>query len=173
MSNYKSLLSGITTFIFDVDGVMTDGIVTLSTDGDMLRTMNVKDGYALQLAIKKGYKIIIISGGNSQVVRKRFQGLGIEEIYLAVGNKLEVFEDILNRDKLDLSEILYMGDDIPDYKIMAKVGVAACPADAVEEIKHISHYISPLPGGKGCVRDVLEQVMKVQDKWFDEDCFHW
>ncbi|MFW5707638.1 MAG: KdsC family phosphatase [Bacteroidota bacterium] len=173
MPNYKTLLADIKTFIFDVDGVMTNGIVLLSTQGEMLRTMNVKDGYALQLAVKKGYRIIIISGGNSEAVRERFKGLGIKEIYLAVGNKLEVFHRIVEQDKLEMKNILYMGDDIPDYEIMREVGVAACPSDAAEEIKHISKYISPKPGGKGCVRDVLEQVMKVQQTWFDEDGFHW
>lgn len=173
MSNYKALLATIDTFIFDVDGVMTDGIVLLTPEGQMLRSMNVKDGYALQLAIKKGYRIIIITGGNSEAVRQRFEGLGIKEVYLAIGNKLEVFHEIVKRDNLKMENILYMGDDIPDYEIMKEVGVAACPADAAQEIKHISKYISPVPGGKGCARDVLEQVMKVQDKWFDEDGFHW
>ncbi len=173
MSNYKTLLADIKTLIFDVDGVMTDGIVLLTTQGDMLRTMNVKDGYALQLAVKKGYRIIIISGGNSEAVRERFKGLGLKEIHLAIGNKLEVFHRIVEEDKLDLKTILYMGDDIPDYEIMREVGVAACPANAAEEIKHISRYISPIDGGKGCVRDVIEQVMKVQQTWFDEDGFHW
>jgi 3-deoxy-D-manno-octulosonate 8-phosphate phosphatase (KDO 8-P phosphatase) len=173
MSNYKALLSNVNTFIFDVDGVMTDGIVLLTPDGQMLRSMNVKDGYAIQLAIKKGYRIIIITGGNSEAVRQRFEGLGVQEVYLSIGNKLEVFHDIVKRDNLKMENILYMGDDIPDYEIMKEVGVAACPADAAQEIKHISKYISPVPGGKGCARDVLEQVMKVQDKWFDEDGFHW
>jgi len=173
MSNYKALLAGIDTFIFDVDGVMTDGIVLLTPDGQMLRSMNVKDGYALQLAVKKGYRIIIITGGNSEAVRQRFQGLGIKEVYLAIGNKLKVFHEIVKRDNLKMENILYMGDDIPDYEIMREVGVAACPADAAQEIKHISKYISPVPAGKGCARDVLEQVMKVQDKWFDEDGLHW
>jgi len=173
MSNYKALLSNVNTFICDVDGVMTDGIVLLTPDGQMLRSMNVKDGYAIQLAIKKGYRIIIITGGNSEAVRQRFEGLGVQEVYLSIGNKLEVFHDIVKRDNLKMENILYMGDDIPDYEIMKEVGVAACPADAAQEIKHISKYISPVPGGKGCARDVLEQVMKVQDKWFDEDGFHW
>ncbi|MBW6479769.1 MAG: HAD-IIIA family hydrolase [Bacteroidales bacterium] len=173
MSNYKALLSNINTFIFDVDGVMTDGIVLLTPDGQMLRSMNVKDGYAIQLAIKKGYRIIIITGGNSEAVRQRFEGLGVKEIYLSIGNKLEVFHEIVKRDNLKMENVLYMGDDIIDYEIMREVGVAACPADAAEEIKHISKYISPVPGGKGCARDVLEQVMKVQKKWFDEDGFHW
>jgi 3-deoxy-D-manno-octulosonate 8-phosphate phosphatase (KDO 8-P phosphatase) len=173
MSNYKALLADVKVFIFDVDGVMTDGIVLLSPDGDMLRTMNVKDGYALQLAVKKGYRIIIISGGRSELVRQRFEGLGIMEVYLGVGHKLKVFHEIVSREGLEMKSILYMGDDIPDYEIMNEVGVAACPADAAEEIKEVSHYISPFPGGKGCARDVLEQVMKVQQTWFDEDGFHW
>lgn len=173
MSNYKTLLSQVHTFIFDVDGVMTDGIVLLTPDGQMLRSMNVKDGYAIQLAVKKGYRIIIITGGNSEAVRQRFEGLGVKEVYLSVGNKLKLFHEIVKNDKLKMENILYMGDDIIDYEIMKEVGVAACPADAAEEIKHISHYISSVPGGKGCARDILEQVMKVQHKWFDEDGFHW
>lgn len=172
MSNYKSLLARVNTFIFDVDGVMTDGIVILA-QGDMLRTMNVKDGYALQLAVKKGYRIIIISGGSSPAVRSRFEGLGINEIFLGVGKKIEVFHRLIRETGLDPEAALYMGDDIPDYEVMKEVAVATCPADAAEEIKHISHYISSQPGGRGCVRDVLEQVMKVQDKWFDEDGFQW
>ncbi len=171
--NFKKLLSKIDTFIFDVDGVMTDGIVILSTSGEMLRTMNVKDGYALQLAVKKGYNVFIISGGYSEVVRARFENLGIKNIYLGVSNKLEVYHKILEQTKLSPDSVLYMGDDIPDCKTMKEVGVATCPADAAEEIKEISQYVSPKDGGKGCVRDVIEQVMRVQDKWFDNDGFHW
>jgi 3-deoxy-D-manno-octulosonate 8-phosphate phosphatase (KDO 8-P phosphatase) len=173
MTNYKAKLKRIKTFIFDIDGVMTDGIVLLTQDGDMLRTMNVKDGYALHIAVKKGYRIIIISGGRSDSVRARFTGLGVHEIYLGISNKLEVYHQIVKDDKLNPEEILYMGDDIPDYQIMKEVGVAACPADAAEEIKNVSAYISPHTGGKGCVRDILEQVMKVQETWFDDDGFHW
>ncbi|MFW5777638.1 MAG: KdsC family phosphatase [Bacteroidota bacterium] len=173
MSNYKSLLTQITTFIFDVDGVMTDGVVILDPDGDLLRTMHVKDGYALQYAIKKGYKIIIISGGRSEMVRKRFELLGVDQVNLGTVNKMEVFKEVLKSNDLVPENILYMGDDIPDYEVMKEVGVACCPADAAQEIKDVSHYISPLPGGKGCVRDVLEQVMKVQGKWFHEDGFNW
>jgi 3-deoxy-D-manno-octulosonate 8-phosphate phosphatase (KDO 8-P phosphatase) len=173
MSSYKTLLSQIKTLIFDVDGVMTDGIVILSPDGDMLRTMNVKDGYALQLAVKKGIRIIIISGGNSFMVKQRFEALGIKEIHLAIGNKLEVFHNIVKQDNLDPRTILYMGDDIPDYQIMKEVGLAVCPADAAEEIKNICHYISPKAGGRGCVRDILEQLMKVKGVWFDDHGFHW
>lgn len=173
MSNYKKLLLSVKTFIFDVDGVMTDGIVILSPDGDILRTMNVKDGYALQLAVKKGYQIIIITGGRSELVRARFTSLGIEHIHLGINNKHELFEQLVEDLKLDKSNILYMGDDIPDYNIMKEVGIPTCPADAVEEVKKISKYISYYNGGKGCVRDVIEQVMKVQKTWFDDDSFLW
>ncbi len=173
MTNFKQLLSNINTFIFDVDGVMTSGIVLLSPGGEMLRSMNVKDGYALQLAVRKSYRIIIISGGSCESVRHRFQILGIDDVYLGVGNKLKLFEKLLADNQLDAKQVLYMGDDIPDYKVMKKAGVPACPADAVEEIKAISKYISSFEGGKGCVRDVLEQVMKVHGTWFDDDGFHW
>ncbi len=173
MANFKKLLSNIDTFIFDVDGVMTDGIVVLSPTGEMFRTMNVKDGYALQLAVKKGYNIYIISGGYSESIKKRFAKLGINNIYLGVSNKQEVFHKILEESDISPDRVLYMGDDIPDCKAMKEVGLPACPADAAEEIKAISIYISSADGGKGCVRDVIEQVMKVQDKWFDDDGFHW
>ncbi len=173
MKNYKQLLSKINTFIFDVDGVMTSGIVLLSPGGEMLRSMNVKDGYALQLAVRKGYQIIIISGGSCESVRHRFQLLGIDEVYLGVGNKLKLFEKLLSDNKLDPDRVLYMGDDIPDFKVMNKVGVPACPANAVEEIKAVSKYISSFEGGNGCVRDVIEQVMKVHGTWFDDDGFLW
>jgi len=173
MANYKAKLKHIKTLIFDIDGVMTDGNVLLTPDGDMLRSMNVKDGYALHIAIKKGYRIIILSGGHSESVKPRFTGLGIEDIYLGIGNKLEVYQKIVADDKLNPAEILYMGDDIPDYKVMQEVGLAACPADAAQEIKRISHYISPYNGGNGCVRDILEQLMKVQNTWFNDDGFHW
>ncbi len=173
MTNYKQLLSKIDTFVFDVDGVMTSGTVLLSRQGDMLRSMNVKDGYALQLAQRKSYRIIVISGGRCEAVRKRFKLLGINDVHLGIGNKLEVFETIIKKEGLDPSRILYMGDDIPDYKVMKSVGLPVCPADAVEEIKEISLYISSFNGGQGCVRDVIEQVMKVHGTWFDDDGFHW
>lgn len=171
--SFKNILRNIDTFIFDVDGVMTDGIVTLSPSGEMLRTMNVKDGYALQLAIKKGYRIFIISGGFSEFVRLRFEKLGINDIYLGVSNKLEVFEKIIKETNISPDSMLYMGDDIPDCKVMKEVGLPVCPADAAEEIKAISKYISSKDGGRGCVREIIEQVLRVQDKWFDNDGFHW
>ena len=173
MTNYKQLLKDVRTFIFDVDGVMTDGIVLLTPEGEMLRSMNVKDGYILQLAVKKGYRIIIISGGSCEAVRRRFTLLGLEDIYLSCSNKMEVFEKVMAEYGTDPAHVLYMGDDIPDYEVMRKVGVPACPADAVEEIKAISKYISSRKGGEGCVRDVIEQVMKVHDNWLHEDGFHW
>ena len=173
MTNYKQLLADVDTFVFDVDGVMTSGEVLLTPEGQMLRSMNVKDGYALQLAIKKGYRIIIITGGSCEAVKQRFLLLGIKDVYLAVSNKLELFEKIVAEEGLDKKRILYMGDDLPDYQVMREVGVPACPADAVQEVQHISRYISGREGGKGCVRDVLEQVMRVQDKWFHNDGFHW
>ncbi len=173
MTNYKQLLSRIDTFIFDVDGVMTSGTVLLSPQGDMLMSMNVKDGYALQLASRKSYRIVIISGGRCETVRKRFELLGINDVHLGIGNKLEVFDEIVSSEGLDTERILYMGDDIPDYKVMRKVGLPVCPADAVEEIKGISLYISSCNGGQGCVRDVIEQVMRVHGTWFDDDGFHW
>ncbi len=173
MSSYKQLLASVRTFIFDVDGVMTTGNVLLTPDGDMLRSMNVKDGYAIQLAVRKGYRIVIITGGNSQAVHLRFSGLGVEEIHLGINNKLEVFEKFLQESGIDPEHILYMGDDIPDYKPMTMVGVPVCPADAAEEIKSVSKYISNCNGGRGCVRDVIEQVMKVHGTWFNDDGFHW
>ncbi len=173
MTNYKQLLGDVKTFIFDVDGVMTDGIVLLTAEGEMLRSMNVKDGYALQLAVKKGYRIIIISGGRCEAVRKRFQLLGVKDIFLGVSHKISVWQELMDRGDIDPMRTLYMGDDIPDFEVMEKVGVPACPADAVEEIKKISKYISSFNGGYGCVRDVLEQVMKVHGTWFNEDGFTW
>jgi len=173
MTNYKQLLSEVKTFIFDVDGVMTNGIVFLGPGGELLRNMNVKDGYAIHLAAKKGYRIIIISGGSSESVRQRFELLGVSEIHLGVSHKLEVFEKLVQKYDLNPEQILYMGDDIPDYEVMAAVGVPVCPTDAVEEIRDVSKYISPYKGGEGCVRDVIEQVLRIQDQWFDDDGFRW
>jgi 3-deoxy-D-manno-octulosonate 8-phosphate phosphatase (KDO 8-P phosphatase) len=165
MATFKEGLKKISTFIFDVDGVLSDGTVVLLPDGDQARNMNIKDGYALQLAAKLGFNICIISGGNSLTVKSRLNGLGITDVYLKVSEKIEKYEDYLYSNHLSPEEILYMGDDMPDYEVMTKVGIACCPDDAVEEIKSISHYISPSKGGMGCVRDVIEQVLKTQGKW--------
>ena len=173
MSNYKSLLKNINTFIFDYDGVLTDGTVILQPDGEALRTANVKDGYSLQLAVKKGYNVVIISGGNSASMSKRFETLKIKDFFLGIENKLEVLNNYLNEQNIQPENVLYMGDDIPDFKAMKTVGIPCCPADAAPEIKNISKYISIHSGGKGCVRDVIEQTLKIQGKWMNEDGFKW
>lgn len=172
-TNFKQLLGNINTFIFDMDGVLTDGSVTLMPDGDQIRTMNIKDGYALQLAVKKGYKVVIISGGNSESAKKRLQNLGITDIYMGVHTKTDAFEEVLTMYDIQASNVLYMGDDIPDYEVMRKCGVATCPNDAVSEIKGISIYISDKMGGKGCVRDVIEQVLRLKGTWMDMDAHIW
>ena len=173
MSNYKELLREVNTFIFDYDGVLTDGTVVLLNEGDALRTANVKDGYALQLAVKKNYRVVIISGGISESIRNRFDGLNVKDVYLGVVNKLLVYEEYLLKNNIQPNSVLYMGDDIPDYEVMLKAGVPSCPADAAEEIKSISKYISHFDGGRGCVRDVIEQVLKIQGKWMNDDAYHW
>jgi 3-deoxy-D-manno-octulosonate 8-phosphate phosphatase (KDO 8-P phosphatase) len=161
-------LSQIKAFIFDVDGVLTDGLVHVTETGEQLRRFSIKDGYALQLAVKHGFPIAIISGGRSQSVVSRLKGLGIQDIYIGVDTKLDAFEEFLLIHDLQPDQVMYMGDDIPDHPVMQKVGLPVCPADAAEEIKSISRYISPIKGGAGCVRDVIEKVLKVQDLWMDE-----
>ncbi|WP_248723216.1 HAD family hydrolase [Seonamhaeicola sp. ML3] len=163
--SYKEYLENINTFIFDVDGVLTDGSVTIMTNGDMLRTMNIKDGYALKAAVDAGFNVCIISGGTNEGVRKRLAGLGIGDIFLGAHNKIDQLNEYMNSKGIQLENILYMGDDIPDYPVMKLVGLPCCPQDAVNEIKGISKYISHKNGGKGAVRDVIEQVLKVHDKW--------
>jgi 3-deoxy-D-manno-octulosonate 8-phosphate phosphatase (KDO 8-P phosphatase) len=173
MSNYKEGLTRITTFIFDYDGVLTNGVVLITNTGDQLRTGHVKDGYALQLAIKSGYRVAVISGGYSESMRHRCNALNLTDVFLGVENKMQVFDEYVSKHSLTPYEILYMGDDLPDYQVMKKVGMPVCPSDAAEEIKSISSYISHFPGGSGCVRDVIEQVMKVQGKWMNGNAFHW
>ncbi len=163
--SYKELMPQITTFIFDVDGVLTDGKVTIFPDGQLIRTMNVKDGYAMKTAIDNGYRICIISGGTNDAVKSRLRGLGITDIYLGTHNKIEQLDEYLDIYDIKPENVLYMGDDIPDYYVMKQIGLPACPKDAVPEIQDISLYISQKKGGNGCVRDVIEQVLKVQDKW--------
>jgi 3-deoxy-D-manno-octulosonate 8-phosphate phosphatase (KDO 8-P phosphatase) len=163
--SYKEYLEHITTFIFDVDGVLTDGTVTITTSGEMLRRMNIKDGYALKTAIDKGFNICVISGGSNEGVRKRLQGLGITDIYLGANNKVKQLNEYLNTYNIKPESVLYMGDDIPDAPVMKLVELPCCPQDAAPEIKTISKYISHKNGGKGAVRDIIEQVLKVHDKW--------
>lgn len=165
MDNFKQKLPRIKTMLFDVDGVLTNGQVFLMENGEFLRTMNSKDGYALQLAVKKGYRIAMITGGSSQIVKNALRGLGIEDVFLKQHDKLQCYKDYINEHSLNEEEILYMGDDLPDYEVMKRVGVATCPKNSAQEIKGICLYISNKNGGEGCVRDIVEQVMRSQDKW--------
>ena len=165
MKNYKELLSKIDTFIFDVDGVLTDGSLTVTTDGEMLRTMNVKDGYALKAALDSGYKIAIISGGTNEGVKVRLKALGVEFIYLGAQDKIKQLNSFVNSCNVNINNVLYMGDDIPDIPVLKVVGLSCCPQDAVNEVKEVSTYVSNKNGGKGAVRDVIEQVMKIHGKW--------
>ena len=167
--SYKEYLSNITTLIFDVDGVLTDGTILVTSNGDMYRKMHTKDGYVLKHAIDCGFHICIISGGNNEGVRKRLNGLGIKDVFLGVHHKMETLETYLQKKEVKMESVLYMGDDIQDLQVMQKVGLACCPQDAVQEIKKISHYVSHKKGGKGCVRDVIEQVLKVQNKWLNNN----
>ncbi|WP_299278414.1 HAD family hydrolase [uncultured Psychroserpens sp.] len=163
--SYKEYLEHISTFIFDVDGVLTDGTVTVMTNGDMLRRMNIKDGYALKTAKDAGFNICIISGGSNLGVQKRLEGLGITDIYLGAHQKVNQFNEYLSHNNIDAKNVLYMGDDIPDIPVMKLVGLPCCPQDAAIEVKATSKYISHKDGGKGAVRDIIEQIMKVQGKW--------
>lgn len=163
--NYKEYLNHIDTFIFDVDGVLTDGSIQVGTQGDLLRTMNIKDGYALKTAHLAGYNLCIISGGKNEGVRLRLRDLGITNIFLGIQDKVEKLDEFFDVYGIDPEKVLYMGDDIPDLYAMKMVGMPCCPQDAVPEIKAVSRYISHKKGGEGCVRDVIEQVLKVQGKW--------
>jgi 3-deoxy-D-manno-octulosonate 8-phosphate phosphatase (KDO 8-P phosphatase) len=163
--SYKEIMPQISTFIFDVDGVLTDGTVTVFPNGELVRSMNIKDGYALKTAIDMGYNICIISGGTNPAVKSRLQALGITDIYLGAHNKVEQLDEYLDIYNINPSNVLYMGDDIPDIPVMKICGLATCPKDAAPEVQRISSYISQKKGGKGCARDVIEQVLKVQDKW--------
>lgn len=158
----------IKTFVFDVDGVMTDGTLQLLENGELSRKMYIRDGYALQLAVKQGYRIVVISGGNSGMVVRRLRSLGVRDLFMGVTDKQSVLADYLEENDLKAEDALYMGDDIPDYGAMEMVGLPACPRDAAREIKAISKYISPIAGGCGCVRDVIEKVLKLNGNWKEE-----
>ena len=173
MTSYKELLKDIRTFVFDYDGVLTDGSVITLDDGEAYRTTNVKDGYALQLARKKGYNVAVISGARAECMVHRLKALQISDYFLGVENKLETFRSYLKERSIDPAHVLFMGDDIPDYEVMLEAGLPSCPADAAEEIKNVAKYISHQGGGRGCVRDVIEQVMKMQGKWMNDDGYHW
>jgi 3-deoxy-D-manno-octulosonate 8-phosphate phosphatase (KDO 8-P phosphatase) len=155
----------ITTFVFDMDGVLTDGTLLIFGNGEFIRRMHIKDGYALQLAIKKGYRVVVISGSNSDAVVSRLNGLGVKDVFMKVEDKKTCLQNYADQHKLHKNEILFMGDDMPDYAVMKIAGLACSPADAVAEIKDISRYISPVAGGMGCVRDVIEKVLKINNAW--------
>ncbi|WP_047414553.1 HAD family hydrolase [Cellulophaga sp. Hel_I_12] len=164
--SYKEYLNQITTFVFDVDGVFTDGSLLITSTGEMLRKMSVKDGYALKTALTKGYHVCIISGGTNEGVRERLKMLGVKDIYLGAHHKENELQEFLKAKNIKAEEVLYMGDDLPDLPVMQLVGLATCPQDAVPEVKSISKYISHKNGGEGCVRDVIEQVLKVRGDWY-------
>lgn len=165
MKNYKQLLNQIRCFVFDVDGVLTNGSLLVAADGEFLRMMNIKDGYAIQHAVKNGFRVAVISGGHSSGVPVRLKRLGVQQVYMGVENKENQLMELLSEWQTEAGQVMYMGDDIPDIEVMKRCGVAACPYDAVPEVRAISHYISPVKGGEGCVRDVIEQVMKLSGKW--------
>jgi 3-deoxy-D-manno-octulosonate 8-phosphate phosphatase (KDO 8-P phosphatase) len=155
----------VKVFVFDVDGVLTDGSLYIFDSGEQVRRMNIKDGFALQLAVKKGYRIIVISGSYSQAVISRLNKLGITDVFMKVIDKKGKLEELLQQYNSTWNDVLFMGDDIPDYAVMQTAGLACAPADAAPDIKEIAHYISPLPGGKGCVREMIEKVLKIHKKW--------
>lgn len=163
--NFKERLNKVTTFIFDVDGVLTDGSLLVMPDGEFLRRMSIRDGYAMQLAIKAGYRMAIISGGHSSGVPIRLKRLGIQEVHMGVSDKLQVLKDVLERFGSKPEEVLVMGDDMPDMPMLMHCGVPCCPNDAASDIRSASIYVSPIIGGHGCVRDVVEQVLRLQGKW--------
>jgi len=166
--HYLKRLPKITTLIFDIDGVLTDGIVTIMPNGDQLRSLNSKDGFAIQLAVRKGFKICVITGGNSENIKMRLAKMGVTDVYLNIAQKIDTYDDIKVMYDLKDEEIMYMGDDLPDYEIMQQVGIPACPQNAAREIRDISKYISDQDGGKGCVRDIIEKVLRAQGKWMTD-----
>lgn len=163
--NHLEHFHDITTFIFDVDGVLTDGNVLALEDGTLLRQMNIRDGYALKQAVKEGYNVCIITGGISEGVKKRLERLGVEDIFTGVEDKLKVFTRYIREKEIDQATVLYMGDDLPDYAVMRLVGIPACPRDAAHEMFEVAQYVSPYDGGKGCVRDVIEKVLRLNGQW--------
>ena len=163
--NILPLFKSITVFVFDIDGVLTDGNIFVFDNGEQVRRMHIKDGYALQMAMKKGYKVLAISGADSQAAKLRLNKLGITDVFTKVENKKKQMNEYMHEYKLQRDQVLFMGDDMPDYDLMNEVGLSCAPADAVPEIKHIAKYISPYKGGEGCVRDVIEKVLKLNGHW--------
>lgn len=173
MSTINYDLSKIKTFIFDVDGVLSPDSIPLSPEGEPMRMVNIKDGYAINLAVRQGYGVAIITGGDTEAVRLRFSRLGIQDIYMKSRIKIHDLNDYMQRTGYKAEEIIYAGDDLPDYHVMQAVGLSVAPADAAHEIRSIAKYISHCKGGMGVARDIIEQVMKVQGKWMTEEAFGW
>ena len=173
MINYKEKLHPIKAFVFDFDGVMTDGSVWTFADGETVRCGNIKDGFAIQYAVKKGYIVAVISGATSKSIDNRMKMLGVTQVYTGCADKMKTFDQFLSTINLTEEQVLCMGDDIPDYPILQRAGVSACPADAAVEIKESVDYISLFPGGRGCVRDVIEQVLRLHGQWFHQDAVVW
>lgn len=173
MTNFRALLPAVTTFIFDYDGVLSDGKVYTDADGRPWRASNVKDGYALQLASKLGYNVALISGATCPSMIQRMNSLNVFDVFTGVPNKILKLKEYMAAKNLKPEQIVYMGDDIPDIGVMRMVGVPVCPADAAEEVKEISVYISNREGGKGCARDIIEQTLKVQGKWMTAEAYSW
>ena len=172
MINYD--LKRIKAIIFDVDGVLSAETITLAADGEPLRTVNIKDGYAIQLAVKMGLRMVILTGGKTEAVRLRYQRLGVEDIYMGCAVKVKTYEEFLKKYGLADADVMYMGDDIPDIEIMRRVGCPVCPQDACADVKDVSLYVSPCKGGHGCGRDVIEQTLRAQGKWLsNEKAFGW
>lgn len=173
MTNFKEGLQNVKAFVFDIDGVLSTQTIALSIFGVPLRSVNLRDGYALQLAVKKGYHVGIISGANSKEYIKRLKTLGVTDIHMKSRIKKETLTTLVSGWGLDLSEVVYMGDDIPDFEVMKMVGIPVCPADADSEIKQVASYISDKRGGEGCVRDIIEQVMRLHNNWMDYEAYSW
>lgn len=163
--NYKALLKTINTLIFDVDGVLTDSSVLVTSEGEMLRKMNTRDGFALKAAVNAGLNVCIISGGSNEGVRMRLQGLGLKDVILGAHDKIKNMEKLMSSLNVSKEEIMYMGDDIPDLPAMALAGLTCCPQDAAPEVKAVSQYISHKNGGHGAARDIIEQILKIQGYW--------
>lgn len=172
MINYD--LKKIKAVVFDVDGVLSQDTIPLHPGGEPMRTANIKDGYAIQLAVKMGLRVAIMTGGDTESVVKRYSRLGVEDIFMKCAVKIETYRKFTAQYALSDEEVMYMGDDIPDYEVMRRCGCPVCPADACPDIKGISIYVSGREGGRGCARDVLEQVLRAQGKWLqDEKAFGW
>jgi 3-deoxy-D-manno-octulosonate 8-phosphate phosphatase (KDO 8-P phosphatase) len=173
MTNFKEDLVRVKAFVFDIDGVLSLQTINLNSFGVPNRTVNLRDGYAIQLAVKKGYFVAVITGSNSKEYLKRLKQLGVKDVYLNSRSKLDHFNEFIKKHNLEKSDVLFMGDDIPDYEVMKVAGIPVCPSDADSEIKQVAYYISDKKGGEGCVRDVIEQVLRLHNKWMDTEGFRW